>query len=265
MKESQLLTKAILQHPSLLPFFSSHQAIMIVPIEQLLGALVILALVFLYLQPRLKLKSGVNRSRRPSLSTDSGIAISVAVCLEHSFSKPQVNSITLLEGLGVEGDAHCGVTVQHRSRLKIRPPPLNLRQVHLIHSELFHDLQSSLGPNGTPYIVRPGDLGENITTSGLDLLALGVGTKLHFLNPGGDEEEEKNHPVVTVTGLRNPCLQINNFQKGLQEQCLVRNARREIVERKAGIMATVDIGGVVKKGARIVVEKPDVYVAPDCV
>lgn len=123
-----------------------------------------------------------------------------------------------------------------------------------------------LGPDGKPYIVKPGDLGENITTSGLDLLDLGVGTKLHFLNPGTEEEVEgKNHPIVTVTGLRNPCSQISKFQKGLQEQCLVRDTSKEIVERKAGIMTTVDIGGVVKRGARIIAVKPDVYVKLPCV
>jgi MOSC domain-containing protein YiiM len=233
---------------------------MILPIAQFLVVLALLTLIVLfYLQPSLK-------TSHPSLSTDSGIAISVAVNSEHTFSKPQADSITLLEGLGVEGDAHCGKTVQHRSRLHIRPIPPNLRQVHLIHSELFSEFESATGPDGKPYIVKPGDLGENITTSGLDLLALGVGTKLHFLNPGTNEEVDgKHHAVVTVTGLRNPCLQISNFQKGLQEQCLVRNASREIVERKAGIMTTVDIGGVVKKGARIVAVKPEAYVELPCV
>lgn len=233
-----------------------------IPIAQLLAVLAALPLVALYLRSRIKSK----RSMRFPLSTNAGVAISVAVCSDHTFSKPQVDSITLLEGLGVEGDAHCGVTVQHRSRLHIKPPPPNLRQVHLIHSELFSEFESVLGPDGKPYIVKPGDLGENITTSGIDLLALGVGTKLHFLDPGtGEDVEGKNHPVVTVTGLRNPCPQISKFQEGLQEQCLVRNASREIVERKAGIMTTVDIGGVVKMGARIVTVKPDVYVELPCV
>ena len=138
--------------------------------------------------------------------------------------------------------------------------------MHLIHSELFSEFQSATGPDGKLYNVKPGDLGENITTSGLDILSLGVGTKLHFLNPGEEEEVNgENHAVATVTGLRNPCPQISKFQKGLQEQCLVRNASKEIVERKAGIMTVVDVGGVVKKGARIVVEKPDVYLELPCV
>jgi MOSC domain-containing protein YiiM len=219
---------------------------MILSTSQFLGVLAILTIV--------------------AFSTDAGVAISVSVCSNHVFSKPQVDSITLLKGLGVEGDAHCGVTVQHRSRLKIRPPPPNLRQVHLIQSELFQAFKSVSGPDGKPYVVRPGDLGENVTTSGLDLLALGVGTKLHFLNPGSDGEAAgKEHPVVTVTGLRNPCPQTSNFQEGLQEHCVVRIASRDIVERKAGIMTTVDVGGVVRRGARIVAEKPDVYVELPCV
>ena len=232
-------------------------------VQSLLILLVaVLSFIVFYIHPNFKLKTRL----RPPLSTDFGIAISVAVCPDHVFSKPQVDSITLLKGLGVEGDAHCGETVQHRSRLKIRPPPANLRQVHLVQSELFEEFKQVTSPDGKHYDVKPGDLGENVTTSGLDLLALGVGTKLHFFNSGFDEElEGREHPVVTVTGLRNPCPQISNFQNGLQEQCLVRNASRDIVERKAGIMTTVDIGGVVKRGARIVCEKPDVHIELPCV
>jgi MOSC domain-containing protein YiiM len=231
---------------------------------QVFGIFLLLTPVLVFcFQPRLE---KTIKTSHFTLSTDSGIAISVAVNSEHTFSKPQADSITLLQGLGVEGDAHCGKTVQHRSRLHIRPVPPNLRQVHLIHSELFSEFHSTTGPDGKPYFVQPGDLGENITTSGLDLLALGVGTRLHFLNPGEEERiEGSNHPVVTVTGLRNPCPQISKFQNGLQELCLVRNASREIVERKAGIMTTVDVGGVVKKGARIVVEKPAIYTELPCV
>jgi MOSC domain-containing protein YiiM len=228
---------------------------------QVIGVFATLALVIPLLQPRSKCKSRA----RPPLSTESGVAISVSVHSEHVFSKPQVASINLLKGLGVEGDAHCGEKVQHLSRTHIKPPPPNLRQVHLIHSELYDEFKSVTGPNVKPYDVKPGDLGENITTSRLDLLSLGVGTKLHFFNPENEAGAEKEHPVVTVTGLRNPCPQISKFQKGLQEQCLRRNASGEIVERKAGIMTTVDVGGVVRRGAKIVIEKPDVHVAMDCV
>ena len=120
-------------------------------------------------------------------------------------------------------------------------------------------------PEGNPFQVKPGDLGENITTSGLDLLSLGVGTKLHFLNPRTAQGVEKEHPVVTVTRLRNPCAQISNFQQGLQEQFLVRNASRDVIERKAGIMSIVENGGIVRKGARIAVEKPNIHVELSCV
>ena len=259
-KESSESTRIILHH-SLLPTLPPFRSTMITQIGQLLFVLTPLSLVVLfYIQPRVK------KTSRPSLSTDFGIAISVAVNLEHSFSKHQTDAINLLEGLGVEGDAHCGKTVQHRSRLHIRPIPPNLRQVHLIHSELFSEFESAISPEGKPYFVKPGDLGENITTSGLDLLALGVGTKLHFLNPDTDEEVDgTNHAIVTVTGLRNPCPQISKFQKGLQELCLVKNASKEIVQRKAGIMTTVDIGGVVRKGARIVTARPEAYIELPCV
>jgi MOSC domain-containing protein YiiM len=172
-----------------------------------------------------------------------------------------VDSITLLVNLGVEGDAHCGVTVQHRSRLHIKPPPPNLRQVHLIQSDLFREFEQE--QDVKLYTVQPGDLGENITTEGLDLLALGEGTRLHFVNP--DSKGESEHPIVRVTGLRNPCSQISNFQKGLQERCLVRDAGRNIVERKAGIMSVVEVGGIVMKGAKIMAEMPEIYEALSCV
>ena len=157
--------------------------------------------------------------------------------------------------------------------------------MHLIQSELFAEFEKK-GSNGEgSYVVKPGELGENITTVGLDLWGLGRGSRLHFLNPGldsegsGDGSEEKgegkemgmgvrmscDHAIVRVTGLRNPCPQISKFQAGLQERCLVRNAGREIVERKAGIMSVVEVGGVVMKGARVVVEAPAVYEALACV
>lgn len=197
------------------------------------------------------------------LSQQIGTVLSVCKSSEHVFSKPCVDSITLIEHLGVEGDCHLGKTVQHRSRLHIRPPPLNLRQVHLIHSELFdefNDDESSTDEEG----VKPGDLGENITTQGLDLLSFGVGTRLHFVNPG-DGVDVGAHPVIRVTGLRNPCPQIQRFQNGLQEKCLVRDANGSIVKRKAGIMSVVEVGGVVEKGATIIVQEPIRYEALPCV
>jgi len=131
-----------------------------------------------------------------------------------------------------------------------------------VQSELFNEFKNQ-GLDGKKYDVKPADLGENITTEGLDLLAIGVGTKLHFVNPGSDEKEE--HAVIRVTGLRNPCPQIHKFKEGLQERCLVRGLDRSIVKRKAGIMSVVEVGGIVMKGARIVVKRPKNYVELPCV
>ncbi|MFE1518592.1 MOSC domain-containing protein [[Kitasatospora] papulosa] len=149
----------------------------------------------------------------------------------YSFTKPSRDSVTLLAGLGVEGDVHAGVTVKHRSRVAQDPTQPNLRQVHLIHQELFAELRQA------GFEVSPGDLGENITTEGIDLLGLPVGTLLHL----GDEA------VVEVTGLRNPCLQIDTFQAGLLKQ-FVGRADDGTVVRKAGIMSVVRTGGVVRPG-----------------
>lgn len=143
--------------------------------------------------------------------------------------------------------------MQHRSRLHIRPPPINLRQVHLIQSETLaeHELEA-------------GEIGENITTAGIDLLALGSGTKLHFA-PDAAYAEGDDHPVLVVTGLRNPCPQIDKHRKGLQEVLLVRDEQRKIVGRKAGIMSTVEVGGVVRPGMRIIAETPVVFKLLECV
>ncbi|MEU9224209.1 MOSC domain-containing protein [Streptomyces massasporeus] len=158
---------------------------------------------------------------------------------EYSFTKPNRDSITLLAGLGVEGDVHAGVTVKHRSRMAQDPTRPNLRQVHLMHEELF----TEVGEDG--FEVAPGELGENITTRGIDLLALPTGALLHI----GDSA------VVEVTGLRNPCLQIDLFQDGLLKQVVGRDEAGNIV-RKAGIMSVVREGGVVRPGDTIRVELP---------
>ncbi|MFW6090345.1 MAG: MOSC domain-containing protein [Actinomycetota bacterium] len=159
-----------------------------------------------------------------------------AVCRHgaHEFSKPQQESITLLAGLGVEGDAHMGATVKHRSRVARDPSQPNLRQVHLIHNELFDQLASA------GYTVRPGELGENITTSGIDLLGLPTGTLLHI----GDDA------VVEVTGLRNPCTQIDDYQQGLLKHVAHRSNDGTII-RKSGVMGIVQAGGVVGPGDQI--------------
>ncbi|MFI8103266.1 MOSC domain-containing protein [Streptomyces sp. NPDC086023] len=158
----------------------------------------------------------------------------------YSFTKPNRDSITLLTGLGVEGDVHCGVTVKHRSRVAQDPTQPNLRQVHLIHRELFEEVA------GAGFDVAAGQLGENVTTEGIDLLGLSRGTLLHL---GADA-------VVEVTGLRNPCLQIDNFQDGLLKQVVGRDASGAVV-RKAGVMGVVRRGGVVRPGDTITVEAPE--------
>jgi MOSC domain-containing protein YiiM len=158
---------------------------------------------------------------------------------EHGFSKPNVPAIRLLAGLGVEGDTHLGVTVQHRSRVAADPTQPNLRQVHLMHAE-FHDDLAEAG-----YEVAAGALGENITTRGLDLLGLPRGARLRL----GAEAE------VEITGLRNPCPQINNFRPGLLKLCVGKDADGNVV-RKAGIMGIVLRGGEVRPGDVITVELP---------
>lgn len=146
----------------------------------------------------------------------------------HSFSKFTEDSLTLVEGLGVQGDAHAGATVKHRSRVKRDPSAPNLRQVHLIHRELFRELEAK------GFLVWPGDLGENITTEGVDLLALPTGTRLSI----GPEV------MLEVTGLRNPCVQIDRFQQGLMDAVLDRDAQGALI-RKTGVMAVVITGGTV--------------------
>ncbi|WP_433549211.1 MOSC domain-containing protein [Streptomyces sp. CA-294286] len=157
----------------------------------------------------------------------------------YTFTKPNRDSITLLAGLGVEGDVHAGVTVKHRSRVAQDPTQPNLRQVHLIHQELFDEVREE------GFEVAPGQLGENVTTRGIDLLALPVGTLLRL---GADA-------VVEVTGLRNPCLQIDRFQEGLLKQVVGRDTEGNIV-RRTGIMGVVRAGGVIRPGDAIDVELP---------
>jgi MOSC domain-containing protein YiiM len=205
------------------------------------------------------------KTKTKPLSLRNGTVLSLSKSPKHEFSKDLVDSVTLIAGLGIEGDSHLGVEVQHLYRRTGKPPyPPNLRQVHLIHSELFEEFRSE-GEDGTRYDVKPGDLGENITTQGLDVLGLGEGTRLHFLNETEEiedlDEQKETHAVVRITGLRNPCWQISKFKAGLQERCLVRDEERKIVERKAGIMAIVEVGGVIRKGARIIVEAPEVFKA----
>ncbi len=165
----------------------------------------------------------------------------IAVCRSggHTFSKAAVEGIRLLEGLGVEGDAHAGTTVKHRSRVAQDPSQPNLRQVHLLHAELFDELASG------GFAVTAGDLGENVTTRGIDLLQLPRGTLLWF---GASA-------CVEITGLRNPCAQIERFQTGLLSAVLDRREDGAVL-RKAGVMGIVRAGGEVRVGDAIAVELP---------
>jgi len=226
---------------------------------------------------------------------------SLSISPSHTFTKLAAEKeIILVAGEGIQGDCHRGVHVQHRSRMHIRPALPNLRQVHLIGKEVLDGVG-----------VRPGEIGENVTTVGVDLLGLGVGSRLVFLPPSFDEsgdgppskvgsgsgfeydaskrgggggkgeegdgavvtggdggkekEEEGRCPVVVVQGLRNPCPQIDKFRPGLKERFLVRDGERNIVGRTAGVMGTVEVGGVVRVGMRIVVERPDEFRPLGCV
>ncbi len=157
----------------------------------------------------------------------------------HTFTKPSQESIKLLTGLGVEGDAHMGFTVKHRSRVAVDPTQPNLRQVHLIHAELHDELRS------TGFVVSAGQMGENITTRGIDLLSLPTGTRLYL----GDTA------VVELTGLRNPCGQLDRFQPGLMAAVLGRDEQGKLI-RKAGVMGIVLVGGEVCPGNPIRIELP---------
>jgi hypothetical protein len=165
--------------------------------------------------------------------------VSVSSSPTHGFSKQLTTSIHLLAGQGVEGDAHCGVTVKHRSRVAKDPTQPNLRQVHLIHEELFEELRAQ------GFEVHPGQIGENITTRGIDLLALPTGAELRI----------GQSAVVRITGLRNPCEQLNKFQKGLTAAVLGHTPEGKLV-RKAGVMGIVIAGGTVKPGDQIAIKLP---------
>jgi MOSC domain-containing protein YiiM len=168
-----------------------------------------------------------------------GIVTSVNSDDAHRFSKPRRDRIRLLAGLGVEGDSHLGVTVQHLSRMKTRGDEPNLRQVHLIAEELFEELAEK------GYEVAAGDLGENVTTRGIDLLSLPRGTRLRL----GEDA------VIELTGLRNPCVQIDRFQSGLMKQVVGRDSEGNIV-RRAGVMSVVVEGGDILPSDAIEIELP---------
>ena len=168
-----------------------------------------------------------------------GRVAAVSRSATHSLVKGNQDGIRLVAGLGVAGDAHAGTTVQHRSRVARDPSQPNLRQVHLIHAELLDELR------GAGFTVAPGQMGENVTTRGVDLLGLPVGARLRL----GDEA------VVEITGLRNPCAQLEEIQRGLMAAVLDRDAEGRLV-RKAGVMGVVVSGGTVRPGDAIAVELP---------
>ncbi len=167
--------------------------------------------------------------------------IAIAASATHSMSKPTREYIQLLAGLGVAGDAHCGETIQHRSRVAVDPSVPNLRQVHLIHAEL-HDELAALG-----FRLAPGQMGENITTRGIDLLALPRGAKLQI----GEAA------IVEITGLRNPCAQLDGIQSGLMAAVIGRGPDGKLI-RKAGVMGIVLTSGEVRPGdtIRIILPPP---------
>lgn len=173
------------------------------------------------------------------MAQSEGTVVAVSLSNKHAFSKDPQPAIRLLEGLGVEGDAHMGETVKHRSRVRVDPTQPNLRQVHLIHQELFDEVAEK------GFKVSAGDLGENITTSDIDLLSLPTGTLLQI----GETA------LVELTGLRNPCQQIETWQSGLLRAVLIKGDDGQLI-RKTGVMAIVLRGGEVKRGDVIKVTMP---------
>ncbi len=169
----------------------------------------------------------------------TGVVSAVSCTATHTFTKPGRDHVRLVADVGVEGDAHAGTTVRHRSRVARDPTQPNLRQVHLIHAELHEELRAR------GFDVSPGQMGENITTFGVPLLELPTGTRLRL----GEEA------VVEITGLRNPCGQLDALQSGLKAALLEHDARGNLV-RKAGVMGIVIAGGKVQPGDQITVAVP---------
>ena len=181
----------------------------------------------------------MQQGRLPRAISAGGVVASVSRAAAHDFSKQIEHSIRLLTGLGVQGDAHMGATVKHRSRVARDPAQPNLRQVHLIHEELHDELRAA------GFRVAPGIMGENITTRGVALLDLPRGTRLRVGRTA----------ALEVTGLRNPCSQLNRCQPGLMAAVLDRDAQGNLI-RKAGIMCVVLSDGEVRPGDAILIELP---------
>lgn len=172
-------------------------------------------------------------------SVRHGTVETVSLSAVHSLSKQVAPFIRLLAGLGVEGDTHAGTTVQHRSRVAQDPTQPNLRQLHLIAGELLDELQAR------GFQVQAGSIGENLTTRRLDLLALPQGTRLRL----GESA------VAEVTGLRNPCAQLDTLQPGLMAAVLGQDEQGELI-RRAGVMAVIVVGGEVWPGDTVRAELP---------
>ena len=168
-----------------------------------------------------------------------GVVTAVSRSPRHTMVKANEANIQLRTGLGVDGDAHQGATVKHRSRVKRDPSQPNLRQVHLIHAEVHDELREQ------GFAVAPGEMGENITTRGIDLLGLPTGARLHL----------GQSAVVEVTGLRTPCAQLDGIQPGLMAATLDRDAEGNLI-RKAGVMGIVLVDGAVCPGDAIRVDLP---------
>ena len=173
------------------------------------------------------------------MSILTGEVMCVAAHPTHAFSKEPRQQIQLITGMGVEGDAHCGETVKHRSRVAANPQQPNLRQVHLFAAEMLDEVVAQ------GFSVKPAELGENITTRGLDLIHLPLGARLRI---GKDA-------LIELTGLRNPCKQIDRFQKGLMQAVLGRDEHGQLLLR-AGVMAIVLQGGLISSGDTISVDLP---------
>lgn len=173
-----------------------------------------------------------------------GVVVAVAARETHYVTKDAQDAIRLIAGQGVEGDVHSGPTVKHRSRVSKDPTQPNLRQVHLIHCELL-DMLVEKG-----FAIGPAMMGENISTRGIDLLALSAGTRLQI---GGEA-------VIEITGLRNPCHQLNGLIPGLMDAVLDYADDGSLI-RLAGVMGIVTTGGVVVAGDPIIsVERSSPYI-----
>lgn len=169
----------------------------------------------------------------------SGKVVAVAARKGHGVGKMPREGVMLHAGLGIEGDAHCGDKVKHRSRARFNPSLPNLRQVHLIHAELFDELAIK------GFNITPGQMGENITTREIDLLGLTTGAQLQI-----------GKAIIELTGVRNPCIQLERMMPGLMAACLDRDANDNLI-RKAGVMGVVITGGDIKPGDAIIVMLPD--------